>query len=65
MVMVEGDEGLAEVWKQLLQGVHEQVSSPPEYFENSTGYIVYGGSLQSSKPCKAIRKPRFREVRAT
>ena len=25
MVMVEGDEGLAEGWKQLLQGVHEHM----------------------------------------
>lgn len=39
------------------------VASPIEYCENSTGYIIYSGSLQSSKICKAIRKPRFREVK--
>lgn len=39
------------------------VASPTECFENTNGYIVYGGSLQLSKTCKAIRKPRFREVK--
>ena len=39
------------------------VATLTEYFENSTGYFVYGGALQSSKTCKAIRKQRFRKVK--
>lgn len=38
------------------------VASPIQYCETLLD-TLYGGSLQSSKICKAIRKPRFREVK--